>query len=227
MKKSKLLTKELLKKLPPLYATEKVPAHEKVAVVKFFGGGRGTWYGVEFDGEDRFFGYVVSPLGEDCDEWGYFSLSELESVRFPVRMLVGGDARVVAHNPIERDLYWKPGPIPEVVAKAREDGELDEEPTAVEQEPEADTCVVLGCDGEVARGGFCDKHGQAPARVELKAVQQDPTPSAFGPVGSLKVVLNGDDTWAVIHATTEEWIAGFKRRDHAIEFCVAYSGSIE
>jgi len=39
-----------------------------------------TWYASEFDGEDTFFGFVVSshcPSGE----WGYFSLNDLESVK--------------------------------------------------------------------------------------------------------------------------------------------------
>ena len=91
----KLLTKALEKKLPELYATEGTPVEEKKAVVKFFDPtGRGTWYGCEYDKEDTFFGYWVSPLGSDCDEWGYFSLAELKSVRG--KMGLG----------IERDLHW-------------------------------------------------------------------------------------------------------------------------
>ncbi len=78
----KLLTKELRKSLPKLYATEKTALMERRMVVKFFHPmGRATWYAVEFDGEDTFFGYCRSPLGPDCDEWGYFSLAELEGVR--------------------------------------------------------------------------------------------------------------------------------------------------
>ena len=97
----KLLTKANRAALPPLYATEDVPAEAKLAPVKFFcPWGRGTWYAVEFDGDDTFFGYVVSPLGADCDKWGYFSLSELASVR---GMFGLG---------IERDLHWRPAPIP-------------------------------------------------------------------------------------------------------------------
>lgn len=55
-----------------------------------------TWYVIEFDGEDSFFGYVV---GFE-KELGYFSLSELQEVR-------GG-------LPIERDLYFDPIPLSEV-----------------------------------------------------------------------------------------------------------------
>jgi hypothetical protein len=29
----------------------------------------------------RLFGYCVSALGEDCDEWGYTMLSELQNLR--------------------------------------------------------------------------------------------------------------------------------------------------
>ena len=93
----KLLTAAIRKQLPALYATEAVDTDQKLLVVKFFNpSGRSTWYGVEFDGVDTFFGYCVSALGPDCDEWGYFSLSELEQVRG--RFGLG----------IERDLSWTP-----------------------------------------------------------------------------------------------------------------------
>jgi hypothetical protein len=32
------------------------------------------------DDDFVFFGYYLSALGEDCDEWGYARLSELQSV---------------------------------------------------------------------------------------------------------------------------------------------------
>jgi len=85
-----LLTKELREKFPKLYATEKVPAEEKVVIAKFFQPwGSWTWYAVEFDGEDRFFGLVD---GFEL-EWGYFSLTELQSIKGPWGL------------GIERDLY--------------------------------------------------------------------------------------------------------------------------
>jgi len=53
-------------------------------VVKFFDpAGRYTFYVTEGrpEGKDYLlFGYCISPLGEDCDEWGYTSLKELLSV---------------------------------------------------------------------------------------------------------------------------------------------------
>lgn len=93
----KLLTKELRRQLPPLYTTE----HDKdpVAVVKFFTPWTNwTWYAVEFDGDDTFFGLVH---GFE-KELGCFSLAELESVRGP-----GGLT-------IERDLYFEPTRLSEL-----------------------------------------------------------------------------------------------------------------
>ena len=55
-----------------------------VIVKFFFPAGRYTFYATEGEpqGSDfLFFGYCVSPLGADCDEWGYVTLSELQSVK--------------------------------------------------------------------------------------------------------------------------------------------------
>ncbi len=97
----KLLTKDLERQLPALYATENVLEEDKIAVVKFFSPiGSATWYGVEYNPEERvFFGYVIG-LGED--EWGYFSLTELEGVRLRWGLK------------IERDKFWTPRPMKEV-----------------------------------------------------------------------------------------------------------------
>jgi hypothetical protein len=93
-----LLTKEIRAKLPPLYATEDTPMDKKVAVVKFFTPfSNWTWFACEFDGEDTFFGYV---MGLD-NEWGYFTLSELASVKGPLGC-----------PGVERDKFFKPQPIP-------------------------------------------------------------------------------------------------------------------
>jgi hypothetical protein len=102
----KLLTAAIRKQLPKLYSGEDIPAEEKVAVVKFFDPcGRATFYMTEFDGEDRFFGYCVSPLGSDCDEWGYSSLAELSAIRN--RMGLG----------IERDTSFKPTKMGDIFKK--------------------------------------------------------------------------------------------------------------
>jgi DUF2958 family protein len=58
---------------------------QAIVVAKyFFPAGRYTLFVTEGEpeGEDDFlfFGYCLSALGEDCDEWGYARLSELQSV---------------------------------------------------------------------------------------------------------------------------------------------------
>lgn len=74
-----LMTKAIAKGLPGIGETDSGndPFELEVGVKFFCPFGRYTFYVTEFDGEDRLFGYCVSPLGPDCDEWGYASLSEL------------------------------------------------------------------------------------------------------------------------------------------------------
>ena len=87
----KLLTKELLQTLPPLYATEQ-EKDPMVWVKFFFPDFSWTWYATEFDGKDTFFGFVDG----DFPELGYFSLSELLQNRGKLGYS------------IERDLHFKP-----------------------------------------------------------------------------------------------------------------------
>jgi len=58
----KLLTKEIKRKQPKLYATESIPLEEKEVVCKFFNPiGSGDWYvleGEEQEGDFMFFGLV-------------------------------------------------------------------------------------------------------------------------------------------------------------------------
>ncbi len=90
----KLLTKEILRKLPPLGSQDGTPLDQQRIWVKFFNPvGAGTWYGTEYDPEtNQFFGYAVIHPG--CGELGYFNLDELKGVRLPFGMK------------IERDMYW-------------------------------------------------------------------------------------------------------------------------
>lgn len=71
-------------------------------LVKFFGSGRYTLLVTEAEkqenGDYLLYGYCVSGLGPDCDEWGYTLFSELEAVRFPPFGLR-----------VERDRYVVPG----------------------------------------------------------------------------------------------------------------------
>ena len=100
-----LLPEEIRKILPPLYAQESLP--NPIAHIKCFTPDAGwTWFvteGSEEDGDWLLFGYVIG-LEE---EWGYFSLSELEGVRGPLGLRV------------ERDLWFEPGPIDEVLQRER------------------------------------------------------------------------------------------------------------
>jgi len=91
MKDLTKLTKLEMKKLPALYGTEKVGLKNKVIQVHFFLGGC-DWYGVEFDGEDLFWGYCILNNDFHNAEWGYFSLQELASIRKPFM--------------VEKDRYW-------------------------------------------------------------------------------------------------------------------------
>jgi hypothetical protein len=95
--RQKLLTAAIRKALPKLYATDNVPLADKIVQVKLFHPyGRGTWFITEFDGEDTMFGAI--DLGMTSEpEWGYISLSELESLKGP-----GGV------QAIERDAHFPP-----------------------------------------------------------------------------------------------------------------------
>jgi hypothetical protein len=97
----KLLTKEIENALPKLYATEGVPLEDKILQVKYFTPWTNwTWYGVEYDPESKtFFGYVQGIE----DEWGYFNLDELESIKGAFGLKV------------ERDLYFKPVAYKELI----------------------------------------------------------------------------------------------------------------
>ncbi len=93
----KLLTKELLKKLPPIGATSE--QIDPLVICKFFYPDfHWSWYAIEFDGEDIFFGYVAG----DFPELGNFSLSELQA-----NCGQWG-------SPIERDKFFAPIPLSEV-----------------------------------------------------------------------------------------------------------------
>ena len=89
----RLMTKELERRFAQVGSQENIK--DPVIVAKFFNPcGAGTWYATEYDPINKmFFGYA-SIFGDWNDEWGYFSLEELESYRSPFG------------TGIERDLYW-------------------------------------------------------------------------------------------------------------------------
>ena len=103
----KLLTKELRRKLPPLYSQEEKGGKAVVHMKLFTPDSSFTWYiteGSPVNGESgteidfHFFGLVDGQY----KELGYVSLRELESVRGPMGL------------PIERDLWWQPKTLEEI-----------------------------------------------------------------------------------------------------------------
>lgn len=76
----KLVTKELERTFAkyPLYSQDGKGKEAKV-LAKFFLQSF-TWYVLEYDGEDTFFGIVFSDNGLE-GEYGYFSRNELETLR--------------------------------------------------------------------------------------------------------------------------------------------------
>jgi hypothetical protein len=93
----KLLTKEVLDKLPALYSQEN--EKDPYVICKFFYPDFSwTWYAIEFDGKDTFYG-LVDGFEE---ELGYFSLSELLSNRGKLGL------------PVERDRFFTPRRLSEV-----------------------------------------------------------------------------------------------------------------
>jgi len=91
----KLLTEEIKKKIPALYTSQEQEGPQKF-VCKFFDPcGSWTWYVMEGEekgsGDWLFYGLVD---GHE-KEWGYFWLSELESVKGPLG--IG----------IERDIFFE------------------------------------------------------------------------------------------------------------------------
>ena len=93
-----LVTQEVRDALPGLH-TSSGERHDLVPIKFFDPTGSWTWYVIEFDGEDTFFGYVDG----NYPEFGYFSLKELSEVE---GMLGIG---------IERDINWQPKTIGEIV----------------------------------------------------------------------------------------------------------------
>lgn len=89
-----LMTADLKKQFPMIGATEGMDPTTVKIVAKYFDPTSGaTWYAVEFDGVDQFFGW--SEIFPGCGEYGYFSLQELQSAKGPLGL------------GIERDLYFE------------------------------------------------------------------------------------------------------------------------
>ena len=99
----KLLTQAIIRKLPKIYATESIPLEEKPIICKFFNPiGSGNWYVIEGEEkEDDFIFFGLVDLHEQ--EFGYFSLRELESTRLPLGMKIARDINF--ENYKVKDIY--------------------------------------------------------------------------------------------------------------------------
>ena len=96
-----LLTQALLKRFAEVGRQEEV--RDPIVIAHFFNpAGAGDWYATEYYPEDQSFFGFVSIFRNDNDEWGYFALSELESVKG------------VFGLGIERDLHWQEKPFSEI-----------------------------------------------------------------------------------------------------------------
>lgn len=98
----KLLTKDLLKIFKKIGSQDWIN-EDPIVICKFFNPTWAwTWYATEFnENEWIFYGYV-SIFWDNCDEWWYFTLSELESFKW--RFWLG----------IERDLFFSPTPFSKI-----------------------------------------------------------------------------------------------------------------
>jgi len=112
----KLLTQEIRRKLPPLYAQDG-KGGKAIAYVKYFTpSSNWTWHVTEGEpvldesGQEVDFRFFDLVDGHDR-ELGYFMLSELEEVRGPMGL------------PIERDLYWQPKTLEEIAPEMFKDSE--------------------------------------------------------------------------------------------------------
>lgn len=94
----KLMTETLRQKIPSLYDQDG-KGGRAIAYAKYFCPSCAwSWYVLEFDGMDTFFGLVEG----HCKELGYFGLSELEETTGPMGL------------PIERDLWFEPKFLAEI-----------------------------------------------------------------------------------------------------------------
>lgn len=89
--------------VPPLHATDSIPARDKTVVAHYFTAvGESDWWVVEASKETGMaFCFARINGDEDSAEWGYSSLEELEAIR------MGGMV-------VERDINWSPARVRDV-----------------------------------------------------------------------------------------------------------------
>jgi hypothetical protein len=109
----KIFTKEILRRLPRLEETAELPIEKQTVQVKLFGGAACSWYITSYNPDtNEAFGFVN--LGDYINaELGMIDMNELLAIRFPPFGL---------H--IERDLYFKPMPLKEVMDTVQAGGHV-------------------------------------------------------------------------------------------------------
>ena len=99
-----LLTKELEARFAKVGSQAEM--EDPIAICKFFNPvGRGYWFATEYDPKEKIFYGYVSLFGDYNDEWGSFSLEELESIKGKFGL------------GIERDLHFEETPMSEIIKK--------------------------------------------------------------------------------------------------------------
>ncbi len=100
------MTQELEKRFAQVGSQD--GAKDPIVVTEFFDPcGIARWYATEYDPKEKmFFGYA-SIFCDENDEWGYFSLEELESIKCPLGL------------GIERNLYWTEQRASQVINRDR------------------------------------------------------------------------------------------------------------
>lgn len=112
------ITKSMITGIPVLYATEHVPAAQKMIYSHFFVGSC-DWYVAELDPTTGdAFGHT--DLGLGVPEWGYFNLRELEQMVMNGWLVVERDIHFQPTNVRELGIAQLP-PIPHVAESTFED----------------------------------------------------------------------------------------------------------
>ena len=100
---TKLMTPAIQLSLPTIEQANRMTTDELMVKVKYFTpDGSGTWYIVAYDPDTRIL-HGLCDLGMGTPEMGDVSLAELEQVRGALGL------------PVERDLYWQPSPLSDLI----------------------------------------------------------------------------------------------------------------
>ena len=93
----KLLTKEIIARFKEVGSQEN--DKDPIVIAKFFNpAGQGTWWATEYDPIDKIFYGYASLFEDHNDEWGNFSLDELESIPTIERDKYCGEKRISEFN---------------------------------------------------------------------------------------------------------------------------------